>query len=821
MITVLMLVISTVSYTFSTLNEADQKVKQDITDFSRGSYDILMRPSDARTDLEKQLNLIEENYLGVGDGGITIEQWQEIKNHPDVEIAAPVASVGLFTAKERTWMMNRNEQDRNYYEVEYRTSDGYHIYSNTANSYMYDFGGSIQDILRFPSSSTVDNSYMGQDIASFNVPTSFHQVVAVDPEEERKLTDYDFRPLTERVIDYNAYKDGEFSIPIMSLKDVSLPISIQFTVDELAEVSAEELEIWRSKFIAENEFRTLAEDPDRYFKVIDDYISKKRLNKEKVYKLVPDDGHSPFNEAFLYVNDSMKLSIGDIKQVLGGEVFQLFSQRIGYRLNPVVYEMKEGQKLSIKQIGEDEIYKAPIYREMEKIEFYQLNESFEPENDDDFVGFVDNGTFSIEENAESLASAPLGIYGREMPYLASNPSIKLHPSAVPGSFITTPAHGVISMEYAEKIKGEAPIDAIRVKVAGLTGYDKEAASLIRKLAGEWEDQGFTVDIVAGASLQELPVEVEGIGEVVQSFTTLGAADTIVSSWNALQVVLTILYGLVALTFVSFTFFNLLKDRKRDEQLLARLGWSEKLIRQIRYKEWAWMLVTPILLVSIGFTLYGLLKGQWLPLFLSLCISTLFVCIFLLTDVMQKKQPQQVKKQGETVTAQNIWYYRFSILAACIQLFLTTILTCFLPFFLLENVQITTQTKLGSHVHGEIEGLFIVVIVLLYVLSLTTVYQSLKRMWKKRESEIQLFLYVGWGTKTIRAYFLKEVLVWAGLTAVIGLVVSLIFTALIVEVTPLIIFSGIGGFLLILVVIIGTSIYSLNQVIVKGGSKYAY
>ena len=149
------------------------------------------------------------------------------------------------------------------------------------------------------------------------------------------------------------------------------------------------------------------------------------------------------------------------------------------------------------------------------------------------------------------------------------------------------------------------------------------------------------------------------------------------------------------------------------------------------------------------------------------------------------------------------------------------LTCFLPFFLLENVQITTQTKLGTHVHGEIEGLFIVVIVLLYVLSLTTVYQSLKRMWKKRESEIQLFLYVGWGTKTIRAYFLKEVLVWAGLTAVIGLVVSLIFTALIVEVTPLIIFSGIGGFLLILVVIIGTSIYSLNQVIVKGGSKYAY
>ena len=151
----------------------------------------------------------------------------------------------------------------------------------------------------------------------------------------------------------------------------------------------------------------------------------------------------------------------------------------------------------------------------------------------------------------------------------------------------------MSIEWAEKAKGEAPIDAIRVKVAGLTGYDKAAANLIRELSDEWKDKGFTVDIVAGASLQDLTVEVEGIGEVVQSFTSLGAADTVLSSWNALQAALTVLYGLVALTFVGFTFVNLLADRQKDEQLLARLGWSQKLISRIRYKEWAWMLGIPI------------------------------------------------------------------------------------------------------------------------------------------------------------------------------------------------------------------------------------
>ena len=109
MVTVLMLVISTVSYTLSTLADAKQQVTQDITAFSRGTYDILIRPPQARTNLEKQLGLIEENYLGIGSGGITIDQWKEIKNHPQVDIAAPVASIGLFTARLRSWMLEKTE----------------------------------------------------------------------------------------------------------------------------------------------------------------------------------------------------------------------------------------------------------------------------------------------------------------------------------------------------------------------------------------------------------------------------------------------------------------------------------------------------------------------------------------------------------------------------------------------------------------------------------------------------------------------------------------------------------------------------------------
>src|SRR5690625_7443438 len=93
---------------------------------------------------------------------------------------------------------------------------------------------------------------------------------------------------------------------------------------------------------------------------------------------------------------------------------------------------------------------------MKEIEYNEMDENNALTlNVSDFFDFVQNGTFSIKENTADLASAPLGIYGRESPHLASDPSKELHPSAVPGSFITTPAHGLVSIEHAEKFnKGD-------------------------------------------------------------------------------------------------------------------------------------------------------------------------------------------------------------------------------------------------------------------------------------------------------------------------------------------------------------------------------
>jgi hypothetical protein len=60
----------------------------------RAAYDILVRPQDSFTPLEKQQGLIQQNYLSGIFGGISFQEYREIRNIPGVEVAAPIANIG-------------------------------------------------------------------------------------------------------------------------------------------------------------------------------------------------------------------------------------------------------------------------------------------------------------------------------------------------------------------------------------------------------------------------------------------------------------------------------------------------------------------------------------------------------------------------------------------------------------------------------------------------------------------------------------------------------------------------------------------------------
>ncbi|SCG35204.1 FtsX-like permease family protein [Micromonospora echinaurantiaca] len=66
---------------------------------TRSAYDILVRPTGARTALEAEHRLVRPNYLSGIYGGITLQQYERVRAVAGVEVAAPIAMLGHSTSR--------------------------------------------------------------------------------------------------------------------------------------------------------------------------------------------------------------------------------------------------------------------------------------------------------------------------------------------------------------------------------------------------------------------------------------------------------------------------------------------------------------------------------------------------------------------------------------------------------------------------------------------------------------------------------------------------------------------------------------------------
>ena len=126
------------SYGIQNSEETNSIVTENLENYSRGSYDILVRPEGARTNIEESLKTVEENYIGDGTGGISISEWEIIKGHPEIEIAAPVASLGYFTSNTASIRLPALDYPARF-EYKFFTSDGLNKYPLTASHGLYYF----------------------------------------------------------------------------------------------------------------------------------------------------------------------------------------------------------------------------------------------------------------------------------------------------------------------------------------------------------------------------------------------------------------------------------------------------------------------------------------------------------------------------------------------------------------------------------------------------------------------------------------------------------------------------------------------------------
>lgn len=771
------------------MENSQKQVESNITFYGRGSYDLLVRPLGIESQIEEKKGIVPENYLGFGNGGISISQWKEIQKRSDIEIAAPVASLGYFTGIQSNTGFPMPETSTRYV-AQYETTDGINHYpiSEKYVCAMLETAGTLPPAYKrlFPKfeiiySESLLNLCTGQAI-QFPLPVTYHLLVGIDPVEEEKLTGIVFDGIDEEnpktgygALNQSAYPNSTL-IPVLDSKAATVSVNLNVSMDQL-DIGPEDTKNYRDELELLDEYNpndvnyvTFEDLWNRSEDAYNDFLSEiKQLPPVHSKELTIDMGPmlNPFNQdKAIMLNEE-----GEMSELNAGNgyvrrmEFNYTSQY--YRAGQPQYVQKNG-KLAIKKLGEEN--GVPLYREVEKVGM-TLTESLEHNKP---VWIIDPvGEFDPGKRKDSLASSPLGIYQHApVTYEDKDGKVKtMQATTLPGSFVTPATSGVTNIRSAALIKGDKPIDAIRVKVAGIDGYTKKAAEKIERIASELEEMGLHVSIVAGASPQSLDVDVEGLGIVTESWTTLGASGALVSQWDLTNMILSIAFFFVAATYVinRVQFWQVSKEN--ELRTLSFLGWNRKYILKLLRMEILFLTAVAWAISLTGMIAFQVLQDAPSSIYVwhtGLTITTfLFLLIFVGKNRNLRKSYRKSPKIGKGLLLKNLKFYSRYIRSPFIQLIFVSGLSTYVYLSLTETVQQTSVTILGEYVNIQSSSWHILLILSAYILAIFTLGEGFASLFTARQQEIGIFRSIGWKTRHILFFYLREITLWSACSILIG------------------------------------------------------
>jgi hypothetical protein len=174
-------------------------VDEDLAQYWRTTYDILVRPLHSVSPIEQARGLVQANHLSQLPGGITLQQYRAIANMPGVEVAAPIAMLGFFELVFHSPLEISCEPGFYRLQNAVLMSDGLRRTRVAGEEYFAcgEAGGPIIHLFDSPAYNWLALSFTGTDRPSeapwwrqavFRLPVL---LAAIDPEQERKLLDLD------------------------------------------------------------------------------------------------------------------------------------------------------------------------------------------------------------------------------------------------------------------------------------------------------------------------------------------------------------------------------------------------------------------------------------------------------------------------------------------------------------------------------------------------------------------------------------------------------------------------------------------------------
>lgn len=737
------------------------------------SYDILVRPPGSQLT-DPQNKLIEPNIQSGISGGITLEQWERIKDIPGVDIAAPLSLLGYVNL--------------NIVFPEKATIDEPGVYRKTMTATAYN---GIQDQNAFSYSSYfvrgpwhVENN--ASDAVSYGISTYSNDedlimndlflMAGIDPTEEARLVGLDHSVQNDSGSRY--YKESDASRIVKHETNpefVELPVlmSTQNFTDKTYQFQFERLDLpFSDKEQASRSMESVKANGGRA------YLDKLRPVAEKTYTFRTEQVQEKFTR-------DRSIAFG---------TWHVLQKATPLVLDPIAnaYPDRWPYSYQAQRFSTPEIYQwftSDVFRPYEEYERKVspgswMNGYFVKPN---FIGFYD--PLKLQMAMDPLAELPMDTYRPPSAKLLFdgamrplNPPATLKPVNNPLGLLTSPPTMLTTIEAAANILTDKPISVIRIKAAGLSEVSEDSQKKLEQIASEIREQtGLEADIVFGSSPQPVLIHVPAsgstpaLGWLEQQWIKLGTKFVIVKEMQIGFSGMLLLVNLMAVLYVAATNLVSFLVRKQHFALMLSTGWRPAhIIRLI-------VLENIIIGVFVAFLIWSL-QGA----FVFLGQSELSLTRFAVTGLagfaiyglggmpvlllVRRITPMEAIRSGEISTrarrltkVRGVFHVALSHFAGKLKRNTLAVLSIAMPttllmFFLFVTVRLKGvfySSWFGQYAVGAIGSSHYWAIGICLLIALFTTAEIIWQNVSERKQEIALLQALGWRSNPIRRLVLAE------------------------------------------------------------------
>jgi putative ABC transport system permease protein len=578
----------------------------------RSSYDLVVLPPQALIPLQ---NTIPADLLEGYDGGISIQQYEQIKGLPGVEVAAPIAYVGYVQMPTPRVLFSRDALAPGYYRLDWTLTafNGQReVVERKETTYYYQLSGCDSS---FPVPTNVINDLDKVNVifscnssntpwSEFNtVDTGTFLLAAIDPNAENKLVQLDKNISSGRMLNaqdqmhFNSdpqmgqalacpkgqtqpdpskcSKVPNYDIPVMYHAQLPGQITLRGRFARIAPVTLDPKTV-----IAQGGASYLARFPPLQ---------------------VIFDGEVP-----LVQNDPQRFSTREL--LWDGHAWQPFVAFYGkppdfYSINFLYTPSGLTYRFTNSPDGTGSAYivlpdgtQGPeaAFRALTPLHISQGVNRFTPKA---FYFFEPVGYFT-GNNLEAQFSNPLN-WLPENTY--TSPPAILHydaqgnpitptgllPTTNPAGFLLQPPLALTTLDVAARLRGNNIISAIRIRVSGVDSANPASWKRIQQVAGLIEQRTrLRVLVTLGSSPRPTLVYVPGIkpgqfgaqqtiaptGWVEERWIAIGASILYLAQLGATRLLLIGAVLAICLGYIIVSFGSLVTAQRTEFAVLSALGW---------------------------------------------------------------------------------------------------------------------------------------------------------------------------------------------------------------------------------------------------------